>query len=310
MRLIKALSGLALLLFCLVVLTPTDTAQAQPAENNGAPPANAQGADNAQAGDDGEKEKDTSFLGLLFKGGWFMVPIALCSILGLTLIVERIIALRRGAVIPRTFLPNLERVFQNPDRDAEPALDYCHKNRSPISRVIAVGIRNLPRGIESIEQGIEDAGANEVAKLRRNLRMLYGVAAVAPMLGLLGTVWGLIEAFREAEDKGFGQAQAFAGGIYEALVTTFAGLCVAIPVLVAYYYFLSKIDKLVSDLNEVSESFVERFVPAHAIAPAPTPMPAAAPTPQTPPAAPPAPVQPAAPAPQPALEAGPVVVSS
>jgi len=83
------------------------------------------------------------------------------------------------------------------------------------------------------------------------------------MLGLLGTVWGLIEAFRQAEQKGFGQPEHFAGGIYEALVTTFAGMCVAIPVLIFYYYFRGKIDRLVSEMNDASERFVERFLPPH-----------------------------------------------
>ena len=270
-------------------------AQAQPAGEAAAPGAPA-------GATDGEEPKETSFLGLLLKGGWFMIPIALASLLGLALIFERLIALRRGAVIPNGFLPGLEGVFRNPQTDAEAALDYCHRSKSPIARVIAVGIRNLPRGVESIEQGIEDAGANEVAKLRRNLRMLYGVSAVAPMLGLLGTVWGLIEAFRQAEQKGFGQPEHFAGGIYEALVTTFAGMCVAIPVLIFYYYFRGKIDRLVSEMNDASERFVEKFLPPHDSAQAATPAQPTRPASTAPPL--PQQQQPAAPATATAIPTG------
>jgi biopolymer transport protein ExbB len=199
-----------------------------------------------------------SFLELLLKGRWFMVPIGACSLLGVAIILERLVALRRRAIIPPRFFDGLKQVLRE-DEDRDAALDYCHRRDSPIARVAAAGVRKLHRDEDSIEQAIEDAGANEVAKLRRNLRMLYGVAAVSPMLGLLGTVWGMIEAFQVASMQGLGQAQSLATGIYEALVTTFAGLSVAIPVLVFYYYFQGKIERLVSDMNDVSVQFVEHY---------------------------------------------------
>jgi biopolymer transport protein ExbB len=127
----------------------------------------------------------------------------------------------------------------------------------PIARIALAGLRKLPRGPEAVEGAVEDAGAHEISKLRRNLRLLYGVGAVAPMLGLLGTVWGMITAFQVASVQGLGKAEHLATGIYEALVTTFAGLLVAIPTVIFYYYFLSKIDALVHDMNELSIEFVE-----------------------------------------------------
>jgi biopolymer transport protein ExbB len=208
------------------------------------------------------KAEEISFLKLLLMGGWFMVPIALCSLLGLAISFERLIGLRRGAIIPPGFMQGLAGVFQKPHEDQEKALKYCHAHPSPLSRLVAVGIRKMPQGEEAVEQAIEDAGGNEVFKLRRNLRMLYGITAIAPMIGLLGTVWGMIEAFRVASAKGLGgeAAQQMAGGIYEALVTTFAGLCVAIPLLVFYYFFVGRIERLVSELNDVSEQFIERYM--------------------------------------------------
>jgi biopolymer transport protein ExbB len=198
-----------------------------------------------------------SFVQLLAKGGWFMVPILLASMLGVAIVFERFVALRRGSIIPSRFMAGLKAVYRDPVKDRQAALDYCHSNRCPISRVIAAGVRKIHQGEEAVEQAIEDVGANEVAKLRRNLRMLYGVSAVSPMLGLLGTVWGMIQAFQAVENAGLGKAGALARGIYEALVTTLAGLMVAIPILIFYYHFLGKIDRIVSEMNEISEEFIE-----------------------------------------------------
>ena len=192
--------------------------------------------------------------------GWFMVPIGLCSLMGLAGIIERFIALRRGAIIPPAFMGGLKAVFKHTVDDRQAGLAHCRQHDCPISRVAAAGIRKLHKDEESVEQAIEDAGANEVAKLRRNLRMLYGIAAVTPMLGLLGTVWGMIDAFQVASVVGLGQAQAMAKGIYVALVTTLGGLSVAIPILIFYYYFQGKIERLVSAMNDASVEFLEHYI--------------------------------------------------
>lgn len=217
----------------------------------------------ADAGEDGqikvhETEKMT-FLELLKKGRWFMLPIALCSLMGLAIIFERLIALRRKAILPPDFMAGLKGVFRHDSADRSAGLDYCHANGSPLALVVAAGIRKLHKADEIVERAIEDAGINEVAKLRRNLRLLYGVSAVAPMLGLLGTVWGLIKAFQAASVMGLGKAEHLATGIYEALVTTFAGLLVAVPVLIFYYYFLGKIDLVVHEMNDVTVEFMDHY---------------------------------------------------
>jgi len=206
-----------------------------------------------------------SMLELLLKGRWFMLPIGLCSLLGLAIVAERLIALRRGAVIPPGFLDGLKAAFRHDQADRSVGLQYCSANDCPFGRVAAAGIRRMHKGEGAVEQAIEDAGANEISRLRRNLRMLYGVAAVAPMLGLLGTVWGMIQAFQVASQAGLGdRGERMATGIYEALVTTFAGLIVAIPALMFYYHFLSKIDAIVHEMNEVSIDFMEHYLGAAA----------------------------------------------
>jgi len=224
-----------------------------------------------------EETPKMSILELLLKGGWFMVPIGLCSLMGLAIIIERLIALRRGAIIPPRFMEGLKSAFRGDRQDRAAGLEYCGENDCPMGRVAAAGIRKMRRGETAVERAIEDAGANEIGLLRRNLRMLYGVAAVAPMLGLLGTVWGMIQAFQVASEAGLGRAEKLATGIYEALVTTFGGLIVAIPALIFYYYFLSKIDRIVYEMNETSVELVEHYLGQEAASAPPAPVPAAVP---------------------------------
>ncbi|MBL7221026.1 MAG: MotA/TolQ/ExbB proton channel family protein [Phycisphaerae bacterium] len=228
-------------------------------------PVPAPGAPVAGAPGDGKTEKistpEMSFLALLEAGGLqFMIPIGLCSLLGLTIIIERSISLRRRAIMPRNFMPGLKAVFRHDGGDRSAGLDYCHANGSPIARVVAAAIRKLHKPQETVERAIEDAGGIEVLRLRRYLRLLYGVSAVAPMIGLLGTVWGMIKAFQVAAVAGLGKAGLLAEGIYIALVTTLAGLVVAIPVLMFYYYFQGKIDDVVHEMNDVTMDFLDHYV--------------------------------------------------
>ena len=126
---------------------------------------------------------------------------------------------------------------------------------------MAAGLRKLPQGHAAVERAIEDQGGAEVHKLRRNMRLLYGVSVVAPLMGLLGTVWGMIEAFRvTSSQQGLGKPELLAKGIYEALVCTMAGLMVAIPVLMLYYFFASKIERYVAEMNDVSLEFTDHFL--------------------------------------------------
>lgn len=234
------------------------------------------GDDAVAAGDDKTEKVTTpemSFLELLEAGGLqFMIPIGLCSLLGVTIIIERSISLRRRAIMPRNFMPGLKSVFRHDGGDRSAGLDYCHADGSPIARVVAAAIRKLHKPQETVERAIEDAGGIEVLRLRRYLRLLYGVSAVAPMIGLLGTVWGMIKAFQVAAVAGLGKAGLLAEGIYIALVTTLAGLVVAIPVLMFYYYFQGKIDDVVHEMNDVTMDFLDHYVTEESyVSPPPSP---------------------------------------
>jgi biopolymer transport protein ExbB len=204
---------------------------------------------------------DLTFLQLLVKGGWIMIPIGIASMIGLGLILERTVALRRSNIIPRRFLRDLKKIAPQGAENREAALRYCREHPSPVARIVAAGLRKLPQGPAAVERAVEDSGGVEVQKLRHNMRMMYGLTVITPMLGLLGTVSGMIEAFRiTASAEGLGKAELLAKGIYEALVCTYAGLLVAIPILLVYYYFIRKIERYVAEMNELSIDFADHFL--------------------------------------------------
>lgn len=202
-----------------------------------------------------ETTPSLSLVDLFWKAGVFIWPLSACSVLAVALIIERFIALRRSRFLPPEFLPGLFQVIRDPIDDRERALQYCLVNDSPLSRVIAAGLRRLPRGYAAAEKAIEDAGGNEVLKLRQNMRFLYSLGSVATLLGLIGTIWGMIKAFQNASIQGPGHVQALSEGIYTAMVNTFAGLAVAIVVTIFYYYFAGHIEKMVLALNEAVNDF-------------------------------------------------------
>ncbi len=207
-----------------------------------------------------ESAKDITMMELFMKGGFFMWPILGCSIVGLVFILERLASLRKSAIIPASFFGAMKGVYRDPVADREAALQFCRSQNTPIARIVAAGIGKQHRGPEVVEKAIEDAGANEVSKLKKNLRIIYTVASISPLLGLIGTISGMITAFQVTSDIGTGSGKALATGIYEALVTTYAGLLVAIPAVAMYHFFQGKIERLVSDMNSVSTEFVEHYV--------------------------------------------------
>lgn len=192
-------------------------------------------------------------------GGFFMIPLTACSVLAVAIIIERFAALRRGAIIPPGFFPGLKKVAQDLREDREQAINYCRQNDSPIARMLVAGIKRLPRGHDAAEKAIEDAGANEALKLRRNMRLLYAIGSVATLLGLIGTISGMIKAFQSAAASGTGDVNRLSTGIYEAMVNTFAGLAVAIVVTIFYYFFVGRIERRISELNDTLASFSDEF---------------------------------------------------
>jgi len=238
------LSPVLLVLAAVMMMRAVALAQEQPA---GAAPAPSQ--------TDTPAIPKLSPIQLFLAGGFFMYPLAATSVLSVALIIERFAALRRSRVMPTGFLAGLKGIYQDPKDDREQALRYCERHDSPLARMIAAGIRRLPRGYAAAENAIEDVGGNEALKLRQNMRFLYSLGSVATLLGLIGTISGMIKAFEVASVAGPGHADLLSKGIYEAMVNTFAGLAIAIVVTIFYYWFIGKIEKLVSEMNDAVNEF-------------------------------------------------------
>ena len=202
---------------------------------------------------------DISVFQLFIKGGFFMYPLALCSVLAIAITFERFAALGRKRVLPPDFIPGLRAVFKDPQEDRDAALAYCKSHDSPLARVLAAGIRRLPRGWAAAEKAIEDEGGNQAMRLRHNMRLLYALGSIATLLGLIGTISGMIKAFQVAAVAGVGRVDQLSTGIYEAMTCTFAGLAVAVVVTLSYYYFIGRIERLVGEMTDTVNAFADAY---------------------------------------------------
>ena len=213
------------------------------------------------------KAGQETMLDLIFLGGYVMIPLGICSLLAVTFFLERIIALRENKIIPDGFTGKLRELTTAKPPNLEKAFEFCVESKAPIGNAIKVAVEKWRRGRakEDVEKSLEDAAAHEVSKMTRSLRIFRIIAAISPLLGLLGTVYGLIRAFQTvaADQKAIGKAAALAHGIYEAMVTTAAGLTIAIPTLVIYYYFQRKVDLLADEMETACDEFMDAYQEAH-----------------------------------------------
>lgn len=189
------------------------------------------------------------------KGGPVMYPILLCSILSLAIILERAFNLRKKKIIPPAFLENLRKYWYR--SQPEKAISLCEEYNVSLSRVIKSGLLRYKYGSAAVEKAIEGAGEHEASLLISNLRVLGAIGSIAPMLGFLGTVTGMIRAFNVISQFGTGNPSLVASGISEALITTAAGLIVGIPALAGYYYFRGRVEKYIYLMEEISLEFLE-----------------------------------------------------
>ena len=192
---------------------------------------------------------------LLAAGGWVMPVIVLCSVIALGIFIERSVALNPDRIAPPHLLANVWKQLKAGELDAQRLKALRHG--SPLGAILAAGLANRNQGRDVMKESIQEAAGHVVHDLERYLNTLGTVAAVAPLLGLLGTVVGMIRVFTEITVQGTGNANALAGGISEALITTAAGLVVAIPALVMHRYFTGKIDTIVVGLEQVSIKLVD-----------------------------------------------------
>lgn len=186
----------------------------------------------------------------LKSGGPVMIPIMLASVVGLAAFVERLWALRLDRVIPRASRIELMQLVKQARWDD--AINLCRKGDNPLCRVVEPVLHHREQPRSEIKELAEEVGKREAAELERYSGIVGIVASVAPLLGLLGTVWGMIITFDVIKEQGLGQVGQLAGGISAALITTFAGLSVGIPALIAHRFLLSQIDDLTLELEEAA----------------------------------------------------------
>lgn len=192
---------------------------------------------------------------LLAAGGWVMPLIVLCSVLALGISIERYIALNPRKIAPPHLLATVWKQLKAGELDAQRL--KALRQGSPLGKILAAGLANRSQGRDVMKESIQEAASHVVHDLGRYLNTLGTVAAVSPLLGLLGTVLGMIRVFTEITTQGTGNANALAGGISEALITTATGLAVAIPALVMHRFYTGKIDTIVVGLEQETIKLVD-----------------------------------------------------
>lgn len=192
---------------------------------------------------------------LLVAGGYTMIPLFICSVLTLAIAIEKTILIRTNRVIPEKLI---ERIRRNPI-DIDGISGLCETYKSPFSTIIKTVLVNRSFQKSANQENTQLEGKAQVNSLEKGLVVLEVVAAVAPLLGLLGTVLGLVDVFHVITKMGIGQTAAFAGGIAKALITTVVGLIIAIPALISYRYFSKKVEDLVLIMEKEAGNLINRI---------------------------------------------------
>lgn len=192
------------------------------------------------------------------RGGIFMWPILLCAAVGMGLIIERFIFYRRAKLKPGEFLEEIDQRLAG--GSMEDVIELCNEKKMVMARVLLRGLKLRKLGLDHVEKGISAAGSIEVASLEKGLSVLSAIGNIAPLIGFLGTVSGMITAFQSIAAADQVSARLVAGGIYEALITTEAGLIVAIPVLAFYNFFVHRIETFVADIERISSDIAEKIL--------------------------------------------------
>jgi biopolymer transport protein ExbB len=193
---------------------------------------------------------------IFLKGGIIMWFILACSVIGLTVIIDRYIVIRKAKINVPAFMVRIRGMLKK--KDVTGAISYCMEEKSPVANIIRKGLTKYKLGHERVKEAIENAGRQEISKLEKGLAVLASISGIAPLLGFLGTVTGMITAFMTIEDlAGSANPSDLAGGIWEALLTTAFGLIVGIPALAFYNYFISAVKKLVGDMETVANDVVD-----------------------------------------------------
>ncbi len=194
-------------------------------------------------------------LEIVQSGGWLMVPILLGSVIAAAISVERLWTLQRSRITPKNLLEQVWTTLRTDAMDSQKLREL--RASSPLGQVLAAGVANAKRGREVMKEAMEEAGAQVSHDLERYLTSLGVIASISPLIGLLGTVVGMIKVFTALMLEGAGNANVLAGGISQALITTAAGLSVAIPALMFHRFLLRRVDELMITMGQEAVKLVE-----------------------------------------------------
>lgn len=199
----------------------------------------------------------TEVISYLSRGGIIMIPLLLSSVLGLAIVIERSISLRRNKILIPEIINLVDSL--NSVEDIQLARSICKKNSGVFSNIILTGLENQDLSPQEMRELLTDQGRQEVRMLERGLPTLETVAGIAPLLGLLGTVLGMIKVFTVISRQGTGQASLLAGGISEALITTATGLVIGILALIMYNYFANRAENFILDIEKYSTRLMQKI---------------------------------------------------
>jgi biopolymer transport protein ExbB len=198
-----------------------------------------------------EGGKGLTFWQLVFNGGWVMLVVGLLSILTLTLVIDLFFKIRPAKMISFEYVENLRLALK--EKDLKKAMSISQEQSNCLSEVIMAGLKKTGQSLKTVQDSMMEAGVKAVAKIEQKINYLSAIATIAPMLGLLGTVLGMIQAFNViAYEAGLGKPTALAGGIAQAMITTAFGLIVAIPAMAFHFYFKGAMDKILSDIENIA----------------------------------------------------------
>jgi biopolymer transport protein ExbB len=193
---------------------------------------------------------------IVIKGGYIMIPIFICGVLTLTIIIERFIYLKNSQIDSEKFITEIENLLKK--RKIREAMEKCENQNKPVPNIVKAGLLKLDRTRDEIKEAIDDAANHQIPELEKYLVILATIAVISPLLGLLGTVTGMIKAFMVIEMKeGLVHPGELAGGIWEALVTTVGGLVVAIPAYLSYNYFVSRVNNLILEMEKSATRLID-----------------------------------------------------
>lgn len=201
-------------------------------------------------------EDSLALISLIFQGGYMMIPIFLLSFVAVYVFVERIRTIGRAAKTPSGFMDNIKKLVTEGDLSGAKLLSQ--QSDTPIGRMIGKGLSRIGSPLKNIEVSIENAGKIEIYNLEKNLSLLATISGAAPMIGFLGTVTGMIRAFMSiAQEEGAVSPKLLSAGIYEAMLTTAAGLCVGIIAYLGYNYLVTRVQKVVHNMEFTSIDFID-----------------------------------------------------